>query len=237
MNKITAVILAGGLGTRLRSEVNDRQKTVAIVKGVPFFFFLLDKLRQADINEVVICCGYLSETVEAALEAYKGNMKITLSYEESPLGTGGAIVNALKKINSSHLLVMNGDSFINCDLKRFISYCFKNSCLSCLVCTRVDDVSRYGAVLFNESSGLVRSFKEKNASQGPGYINTGVYLFSTRDLAEYSGNVSKFSLENELFPKLVEKNELYAFPCKGEFIDIGLPNSYREATAFFSRLD
>ena len=108
---VTAAILAGGLGTRLRSVVKDRPKVLAEIRGVPFLTYLLDQLAAAGVRDVVLCTGYMGEQVRSAFGDSYGGMCLSYSQESSPLGTAGALRLALPLFKSSSVLVMNGDSF------------------------------------------------------------------------------------------------------------------------------
>ena len=227
---ITAVLLAGGFGTRLRSVVSDKPKILADICDRPFVTFLLDQLVMAEIREAILCTGYMANEVYGKLgDAYK-SLKLTYSKEDSPLDTGGALRLALPYIKSDIALVMNGDSFVNVKFSEYINWFFKKKCPASLLLANVSDTRRFGKVLVDEN-GRLFSFKEKGSGRISGWINAGVYLIK-KSLIETIPEGTPFSLEREFFPKLVDQG-LYGFQFEGEFIDIGTPETFASAKDFF----
>ena len=228
-NDVTALILAGGKGSRLQGVVADRQKAVAKINGTSFILLLLEQLERSGINKAVVCSGHLSETVHSAVTEYKGNVQIEYSQEHEPLGTGGAVRNALDKINTSNCLIMNGDSFVKIFLTDFIKWFIFNRYSAGIVVVSVDDTSRYGRVEMDET-GLVLGFAEKNPSiSSSGKINGGIYLFRTDLLNKIPSSPKMSSLEKDFFPKLASEGLLYGWETSGMFIDIGTPESFERA--------
>ncbi len=119
LSQVTALILAGGLGTRLRSSVADRPKVLAPVLGKPFLSYLLDRLQISGIQKVVLCIGYLGEQVQETYGSSYHNMELRYSQETTLLGTGGALRLALPLISSPTVLIINGDSFYDANLNDF----------------------------------------------------------------------------------------------------------------------
>jgi len=115
-----AVILSGGLGTRLRSVVSDRPKVMAMVAGRPFLTHLLDQLVESGIRKTVLCTGYMAELIQNELGERYRNMELAYSVEDTPLGTGGALRNAIGQISGNMLLVLNGDSYCSCHIADFM---------------------------------------------------------------------------------------------------------------------
>lgn len=230
-DNMASVLLAGGLGTRLRSVVADRQKAVAGVCGKPFLRFLLMQLEKAGISEKIIACGYGFESVKDALPE---RPDLKYSVESGPLGTGGALRLALSATSAEFILAMNGDSFLGLDFLSFLRAFEQSKKPVMMALTRTDDVSRYGrAVLEN---GLVREFHEKGTDSGEGWINAGIYVFRREILEKYSVGVT-LSLEQEVFPALALAENLAGFVCDGPFIDIGTPDSYKKAQTFLKGMD
>jgi NDP-sugar pyrophosphorylase family protein len=225
-NNITALILAGGNGSRLKTLVADRQKVVAEINGRPFLNILLVQLERFGLKKALICTGYMSETVDAVVEQYAGPIEITCSRENIPLGTGGAVKNALPLVKTEYFMLMNGDSFLDLNGEKFLQSASASEAVMAL--TKVDDVSRYGAVVMTEDNKIV-SFKEKGEYSGRGLINAGVSLLSRDLFSEYCPDKEKFSIETEFFPRLVEAGKLDGFVADGSFIDIGVPEAYRRA--------
>ena len=225
-----AAILAGGLGTRLRSVVSDRPKVMAQVAGRPFITHLLDQLAEAGIRKTVLCTGYLAAMIRDELgDAYRG-MELAYSVEPAPLGTGGALCHAAGQLSGETLLVLNGDSYCCCRLADFRASHSASGACAAMALTQVDDVARFGAVLTGEAS-RVESFLEKGGQKGPGWINAGIYLLPRTVIQEMVPD-REFSLERELFPALIAQG-LYGYRCAGPFIDIGIPEEYERSQRLF----
>lgn len=231
LHNLTAAILAGGLGTRLRAAVADRQKVVASVAGRPFLMRLLDQLADAGLRRMVICTGYKAEQVaEMAGKEYRG-MRLRCSPEREPLGTAGALRNALPLLESDQVLVLNGDSFCETDLAAFWRAHHERNAAGSIVVREIADTRQSGRVSF-DVNGAVTSFVEKGASTGPGWINAGIYLLG-RALLEGIPAERSVSLEREVFPVWIGRG-LHAFPTAGKFLDIGTPESYAAAQEMFT---
>ncbi len=231
-NNITAMILAGGLGSRLSHVVSDRSKAIAPVQGRPFLFYLLDQLADAGLRNVVLCTGYLSDSVHSALGDQWRGMSLRYSIEERPLGTGGALRLGLKETKSERLLILNGDSYCEYDLDELLEFDQSVSGMS-MVSVWTEDVSRYGTLSINDS-GTVDRFHEKQPTDKSGHINAGVYLIDRSWIHDiHTGR--QVSLEKEMFPKWIDRG-IHAFLRTDGFIDIGTPNDYSKAELFFSRI-
>jgi len=230
---ITAVILAGGLGTRLHDVVADRPKAMAEINERPFLYYLLDQLSEADIERVVICTGYMAEMIEEFVGfSYKG-LEIKYSREQKLLGTGGALKSAGKIIHTEHSIVLNGDSYIVFDFPAFMTFHSKKNANITILANTVENVSRFGVMQMREQNEIAK-FVEKGEIRGRGLINAGVYLIKSSLIKKIPKKIP-YSLERELFPSMVG-NGLFGFETKGEFIDIGTPESYAEAGIFFDQL-
>ena len=230
LSAITAFVLAGGMGTRLRSAVADRPKVLAPVQGRPFLAFLLDRLAGAGVRHIVLGTGYMADAVKAAFGDEHAGMRLSYSREPAPLGTGGALRLALPQLRSDPILVLNGDSFFDADLAGFVRAFGACDARAALLRTQVQDVGRYGQVHVAED-GRVLSFEEKGDASGAGWINAGVYLFRSAVLHAIPAE-RPVSLEKDVFPSLIGCG-LFASSQRGKFIDIGTPESYAEAEAFF----
>ncbi|MCI0461150.1 MAG: nucleotidyltransferase family protein [Gemmataceae bacterium] len=227
----TAVILAGGLGTRLRSVVADRPKVLAEIHGRPFLAYLLDQLGDSGIREVALCTGYQAEAIALQFGVSYRNVALTYSQETEPLGTGGAVRQALPRLHSDPVLVLNGDSYCGADLGVFLDAHRRSGAEASLLLAEVDDSSRYGRVEV-DSTGAVRGFAEKAPASGAGWINAGVYLLSQAFLRALPRSVP-LSLEREVFPAWVGRR-LTGHRGSGWFIDIGTPESYAQAGQLFA---
>jgi NDP-sugar pyrophosphorylase family protein len=234
LSSATALILVGGLGTRLRPVVGDVPKPLAEVRGRPFLSYLLDQLADAGLRTVVLCTGYRGEQVRAAFGDARRGLKLLYSQEASPMGTGGAIRLAAAGLASPTVLVLNGDSYCQVDLGAFWSDHCASGARASLVLVRVEDASRFGQVEL-DGSGRVLRFEEKGARTGPGWINAGMYLID-RNWVEAIPSDRAVSLEREVFPLWIEQG-LRGFRSPGRFLDIGTPASYREADQFLAGQD
>lgn len=226
-----ALILAGGLGTRLRSVVSDRPKVLADINERPFLRYLLDQIATAGIRRVILSTGYKGEAIVAAIGNRYLGMEVLYSFESSPLGTGGAIRNALPLLQSSPVLVMNGDSYCQANLEDFHRWHQTSSGAASMMLTEVPEVGRFGQVQL-EKSRIVR-FEEKGRGSGRGLINAGIYLMEHSLIEAIPGN-SAVSLEQELFP-LWLTNGIAGYISDGPFIDIGTPETYQAAQHFFEK--
>lgn len=229
----TAAILAGGLGTRLRSVVHDRPKVLAEVQERPFLAYLLQQLARSGIKNAVLCTGYMGEQVKIALGDACGSMRLLYSEETSQLGTAGALRLALPQIKSNSVLVMNGDSFCDANLGEFWAWRAGKGAEAALLLTQVSDTRRYGRVQV-EGDGRVLKFEEKGGTEGPGWINAGIYLLDRSLLLTIPEGIP-VSLEREMFPAWMERG-LYGYGNQGRFLDIGTPESYALAEKFFEEM-
>jgi NDP-sugar pyrophosphorylase family protein len=229
-----ALILAGGLGTRLRTVFNG-PKSLAPIGDRHFLEYLLMWLRSEGIKELVLCVGYQKDQIQDwLLDGAAWGLRVTYSVEETLLGTAGAIKHAEKLISRPYCLVVNGDSFLDVNLAEMYQFHVRQRALATLALARVPDSTRYGTVQLDRS-GQVISFREKKQSlasqddsppgrRRPQLINGGVYLLEKR-FFDVIPPLKVISLETEIFPTLVNKN-LYGFVTDGYFIDIGVPADY-----------
>ncbi len=233
ISDITAVILAGGKGTRLRSVVSDKPKVMAEISGKPFLAYLLDQLQSAGLRKVILCTGYMAEKIENHFGDSYGSLKLVYSKEEQPLGTGGAVRFALPLLSET-VMVMNGDSYIDANLSEYAKWFLDKDSDAALLLASVTDISRYGKVCINNDN-TIASFEEKCNNTSQGWINAGVYLMKKFLISSIPAG-KFYSLEQDLFPDLAGK-KLFGFCCGGRFIDIGTPQSYGEAEEFFANVN
>ena len=231
----TALVLAGGAGTRLRSVVADRPKPLAWVDGAPFLLRVLDQLAAAGIRRAVLCTGHLGDIVERQLGRDHRGMALVHAREERSLGTAGALRAALPHVpaDEQHVLVLNGDSYCDFDLQQLADWAIAARARAALLATLVADSGRYGQLQLGHGA-RVAAFAEKGAASGAGQINAGVYCFD-RTLLEDLDARAPLSLEHEVLPALVASGDLLALPTQAPFLDIGTPDGYAEAPAFFAR--
>jgi len=222
---LQAIILAGGLGTRLRNVVPDIPKVMASVNNQPFLNYLLNFLSKNNIKNVILATGYLHHKLEAYYRTSYKNIKIDYSVENKLLGTGGAIKKAFGKVSLEDVLIMNGDSFFEVNIgEMFIMH--KNSTSDLTMALKpMYNISRYGSVKIDNTK--VISFEEKK-KQKFGYINGGVYL-ANKFLFDKFELPDKFSFEEDFLKRFTSKLEIYAFISDTYFIDMGIPEDYEKA--------
>lgn len=225
-----AILLCGGMGTRLRSVVADRPKPMADICGKPFLQYLLEMLREKGITEVIFALGYMGEMIEEYFQDGSAfGLKIAYSYEEDPLGTGGAIRNALPKIMEEEVLVLNADTYFPMDYQGLYRFHQENDGDFSLATRAVPDISRYGAVR-RDAAGRILAWNEKLEDGGQplaGEINGGIYVMKKSLIAEIPEG--KQSLEQDCVPKwLSEGKRIFGLPFDGYFMDIGIPKDYQQ---------
>ena len=229
-----AVLLVGGLGTRLRSAVPSLPKTLASVGDKPFLELLVRQLGSQELRQLVMCTGYLAEQIQEVFQDGSDfGATIEYSKETIPLGTAGALKLAQRYVQSeSEFLVINGDTFLEIDFNEFILSHRKHGSLATMAVVAVENSSRYGTVQVGGDRRIL-GFLEKKSQNAPGIINAGVYVFSNAALALIpQGPVS---LERDVFPLLMEQG-FYAIEQRGMFIDIGTPDDYARAKQMADRL-
>lgn len=232
MNELTAAILAGGLGTRLRPVVEGRPKVLVEIRGRPFLAYLLDQLAAAGIRYVVLCTGYHGGQVQATFGDFYGSLHLVYSQESSPLGTAGALRLALPLFKSDTVLVMNGDSFCGVNLRAFWAWHRARGAGASLLLTETGDTERYGHVEV-DADGRVLCFEEKIDKSGPGWVNAGIYLLNYPLLLTIPAN-RPISLEREMFSAWIGRG-LYGYRSGWRFLDIGTPEGFALAEQFFTR--
>lgn len=227
-----AVILAGGLGTRLREVVADVPKPMAPVNGKPFLHYVLTWLENSGISRAVISAGYKSEAIAGYFGNTFGKLNIVYAIEEKPLGTGGALRFALRHIDSDDLLILNGDTYFPVEIDDLY---FSHEDLSSsftIALKRMKNFSRYGSVECDDQT-IIR-FNEKKFCED-GFINGGVYLAGRRYLEEnLPAGVS--SLEKDFLEAEAAKGILKCMVFSSNFIDIGIPEDYRRAHSLLKNI-
>jgi len=232
MKNVTAAILAGGLGTRLQPLISGVPKVLARVHGRPFVAFLLDQLESAGIRNVIMLTGHHADQVSGTLGLRHGAMKLKYSIESSALGTAGALAHALPMIDTRSVLLLNGDSYCDVNLRQLVSEHVRCRAEGTITLAPVADAGRFGRVEL-EANGRVTRFAEKQQCSEPGWINAGVYLLEKALIQEIPQGRA-VSLEREMVPTWLENRALFGFRSEGRFLDIGTPESYSEAAAFFA---
>jgi mannose-1-phosphate guanylyltransferase len=223
-----AIVLCGGAGTRLRSVTGDAPKSLATIGDRPFLDILINQLRRHGFEHVILAVGYQRELIRSHFDSRRHDMSLEYSIESTPLGTGGALRNAVDFVNTESLLIMNGDSYTDADLSRFAADHRESQADLTVLVVPTDGRVDCGLVSVTPD-GKVIGFKEKQSATGMQYVNAGIYMVDKRILYEMPAN-QRVSLEEELFPRLLaEGKNIRAFHHSGSCIDIGTPERYLHA--------
>ena len=220
-----AIVLAGGLGTRLRGVVDDVPKPMAPVHGRPFLALLLDRLVAAGFETAILAVGYRHEAIRGHFGAAYRGLALRYSVESEPLGTGGAIRLACEQAAARNLFVLNGDTYVELDFRAMLAAHLEAAAELSIAIHRVPDVARYGALELDGE--IVCGLREKGRA-GPGWINAGAYVMSAALRARFRGRKA-FSFEGDLLAPEMESIRPRAFRAAGLFIDIGVPEDYARA--------
>lgn len=228
------IVLVGGLGTRLSGVISDVPKPMAPVGGVPFLDILLDHLLcHSVIERVVMAVGYKREVVQNYFGDRAYNRKIIYAIEKDPLGTGGAIRNALAHTRSAEVLVVNGDTLFEVDITAMVESHRQRQANLTLALKPMRDFSRYGTVQLEHD--CIIGFEEKQHKQ-EGLINGGVYLLNQTLFDGLKNPLpQKFSFETDFLEVYLQQLKAYGFISTGYFIDIGVPDDYYRAQQELSK--
>lgn len=223
-----ALVLCGGLGTRLRSVLTDIPKSMAPVGGKPFIDYVLEWLKKQRINEIILLAGYHADQIRSYIgSGQKYDLKIEYSIEPYPLSTAGAIKYASKYYElGENFLLINGDTYFDVEIEELVKFHESQSSYATIALRLETDTSRYGRVDIDDNYKITQ-FKEKTNSQGEGFINGGIYVLNSKILKYIPDKAC--SLENEIFPLLVKESQITGYPEGGYFIDIGIPTDYSKA--------
>lgn len=234
---IEVIILAGGLGTRLRTEVRDVPKCMAPVAGKPFLWYILSYLKKFNqVSRVILSVGYLREVIFEWISAHRDEFPFGFDFavEEEPLGTGGGIRLAMEKVVGKEAVILNGDTFFDVDLNLLLRQHRAGNMLLSLALKPMEDFDRYGEVVTQGESDCILKFKEK-CHCAKGKVNGGVYVLS-KDSHLMDGLPRKFSFEKEVLEKNAGNPRVAGFIHDGYFIDIGIPEDYRRSQNEFARI-
>jgi D-glycero-alpha-D-manno-heptose 1-phosphate guanylyltransferase len=230
-----ALILAGGLGERLRSVISDRPKPMARVGGKPFLEHQLDFLKHHGVKHLVLCVGYRHQQIQEYFSSGdRWGVHIDYSVEAELLGTAGAIKHADDYIHGG-FFTLNGDTFFDIDLGDFTEFhelnkSMRERYIASIALARVREAGRYGSVCLDDNNRVLR-FTEKEESRaddrgGPIWVNAGIYIFEP-EIIDHIPSDGKVSVERDIFPSLLEAGfVLGGYRAEGTFIDIGTPEGY-----------
>ncbi|MDI9338079.1 MAG: nucleotidyltransferase family protein [Alphaproteobacteria bacterium] len=224
MKKIKeAIILAGGLGTRLQAVVKEQPKCLASIAQQPFLSYQINYLLKQGIERFIFALGYKKEQVINFIHENYAHLDVEFSEELTPLGTGGAIIKALQLTKNTDVLILNGDSYFNINLTNFYHlYQLKEAKLA-LALKPLCNFERYGRVEIN-SNNKITNFYEKNPC-AKGLINGGIYILNKFYIKQFSFQTI-FSIEKDFFEMQYMNISIYGFCFDDYFIDIGIPDDY-----------
>lgn len=217
------IILAGGMGTRLRDVVSDVPKPMAPVGGKPFLEYIILALAAQGLNEIILSVGYKKEIIQSYFEdGSQWRVEIVYSEEDTPLGTGGAIREATKITDSPRYLILNGDTFNQLDFLKMENFHLSKTCMMTVGLIQKLNAGRYGSVKINKRFEITGFFEKSQLKTR--YVNRGAYIIENTILDRMPSG--RFSLENEFFPIIINTG-VCGFISSGFFIDIGIPSTYR----------
>ncbi len=221
-----AIILAGGMGTRLQSVITEIPKPMAPVGNQPFLEILLSNLDGQGIEHVILSVGYKHEIISSHFGNQFRNISIDYAIENEPLGTGGAVSLAIEKLRDTSFFMMNGDTLFDVDLKDFNKFHDEHASDLSIALKPVSNQDRYGLVKVNTNNRII-DFSEKQFITH-GLINGGIYATTSSFIKSLSLPL-KYSWENEVLEKQIEPSKMYGYKTDSYFIDIGIPEDYAKA--------
>ena len=221
-----AIVLAGGLGTRLAHVTSELPKPVAPIGSRPFLEYLLDYLVEQGSEGAILAVSYKWEVIREHFGSVYRGMPLNYSVEDEPLGTGGAIRQAMEFLTDGEVVVLNGDTLFRVDLKGMANIHTSGGARLSIALKQVADSGRFGRVEVS-TDGVIANFLEKSTG-GPGWINGGVYMLN-RDLFTDFAMPARFSFEQDLVEPNVDRIQPLAFQSDAYFIDMGVPEDYQRA--------
>lgn len=224
------IILAGGKGTRLREVVDDVAKPMAPVNGKPFLFYIFMWLKKYHVNKIIISAGYKSESIIGYFGGSFLDIPVVYAIEETPLGTGGAVMFALQETSGENFLIVNGDTYFPLDTDQLFRAHCENKNLLTVALKPMKNFSRYGTVECKGDS-IIKFNEKKPCSEG--LINGGIYAVNRQFLEMRTLPVS-FSFEKEILENEAGSSRLRCMVFDDLFIDIGIPEDYRKASSFMN---
>jgi D-glycero-alpha-D-manno-heptose 1-phosphate guanylyltransferase len=226
MNIKECIILAGGLGTRLRSAVPDLPKCMAPVAGKPFLSYVIDHFRQQGIEKFIFSLGYKHEVIQEFLDTAYADCNKQYVIENEPLGTGGAIQFACRQATEKQVLILNGDTMFSIQLAELSAFHQQHQAHCTLALKPMTHFDRYGVVELQEN-GAIKSFQEKQFYES-GLINGGIYALQV-DAFLQEGLPGKFSFEKDYLEKFYTVRPMFGVVQDAYFIDIGIPEDFEKA--------
>ncbi|MCD6353945.1 MAG: nucleotidyltransferase family protein [Prolixibacteraceae bacterium] len=226
-----AIILCGGMGSRLKKVVNDRPKPMALINNKPFLHYLLNYLQKENFSHIILSVGFKHELISNYFGKLFKGIKISYAIEKEPLGTGGGILNALHLTTGQQAFIFNGDTYFPVSVEKMEKTAVEKKCDLVIALRKLNKASRYGTILMNDQ-GRITQFTEKNIRQGPTLINGGIYLINRQTFSKIPFP-AKFSFENDYLAKFYQKQHFCGNVFDHYFLDIGIPSSYQQAQTDF----
>jgi len=226
-----AIVLAGGLGTRLQTVLPGIPKCMAPVNGKPFLTYILDYLISQNINKVILSVGYRNDQI---IKYFGDNyLSITIKYaiENEPLGTGGTVKFAFDHCIQDQVFVINGDTYFLPDMQLMEKQHIQSKADITIAVKHMPETARYGLV-HTDVNGRITDFREKEPNSANGWINGGIYLVD-RSIFDNFPN-KKFSLEKDIFRVSCSSFKIMAFQTEAEFLDMGIPEDYTKAQSMIA---
>lgn len=228
-----AIILAGGLGTRLQGVIGAYPKCMAPVNNQPFLSYLFDYLGQQRCTRVILSLGYKHRVITDWIEEQDTLFEVDCVIEEEPLGTGGGILASMEAAETDDVAIVNGDTMFKVDLAKQMAFHRSKNAETTLALKKMKQFDRYG-IVNAEASGIITSFEEKQY-RDEGSINGGVY-FINREKFLARNLPDKFSFEKDYLEKFVKEQKFFGYESDSYFIDIGIPTDYELAQKDFKTL-
>jgi D-glycero-alpha-D-manno-heptose 1-phosphate guanylyltransferase len=226
-----AIILAGGLGTRLRTVIKDMPKCMAPVNNYPFLYYMFSQLQKNKVTHVILSLGYKHEIVIEWIKKNQFNGLISYVIENEPLGTGGAVKMALNKVKTKEALILNGDTFFDIDISAFHKFHIQHNANISIALKPMKKFDRYGSISIDNLNRVVKFHEKKYCDCG--YINGGCYFLQKDSVIFDNIRLPAFSFEKEVLEKNTTSKQIYGYINDGYFIDIGIPEDYIKANKDF----
>jgi D-glycero-alpha-D-manno-heptose 1-phosphate guanylyltransferase len=227
------IVLAGGLGTRLRGAIGDFPKCMAPVNGKPFLHYIFTYLQEQGCTRVILSLGYKHEVITMWLKEYSWPFEISHVVEYEPLGTGGGIQLAMQEANDENVVVLNGDTMFKVNVKEQFAFHQQMNADTSLALKEMADFDRYGVVNVDDKNAIT-AFEEKQ-HKDEGLINGGVYIINRKAFLDKK-LPEKFSFEKDYLEAFVNEGTFYGYKSDSYFIDIGIPQDYEQAREDFKTI-
>jgi D-glycero-alpha-D-manno-heptose 1-phosphate guanylyltransferase len=228
-----AIILAGGLGTRLQGVIGEYPKCMAPINGRPYLSYLFDYLEQQKCTRVILSLGYKNWIITKWLEEQDVLFEVDCVIEDEPLGTGGGILAAMEESETDNVVIVNGDTMFKTDLREQMKLHTGNNAEATLALKKMQQFDRYG-IVNTDANGIITSFEEKQYRE-EGQINGGVYILN-REAFLARQLPGKFSFEKDYLERFTKEKKFYGYVSDSYFIDIGIPDDYASAQEDFKTI-